>query len=335
MSYYSKRPGHGCKPPPQSKIPTAVLGERPPGEGRSLIRFPYTDIDGKQTESEYKLSSEKESSARVVRVPRTKSSCFGCLKVSKSVLVPDKLKTRSHYNSVNNASPSNTASGCADDETASDKRPLQHRRGRGSRRNYAFWTTYNARPNENDPFDNRECLFSGPDGKINKPALANLDTGLKVPGGLIMPLRYAKQLGLADSISPNFTDPGMRSVSGHDICVTGVVRNVIFRLKGASVTFLRDFYVCDIIDDMVDIMAGAQFVSDQFNLLFGQVKKLFSTIFTTWFSTKKERKKEKEERERREREQKMKANEREMKRLQREQEALLLLHAAQQSQQNQ
>lgn len=208
----------------------------------------------------------------------------------------------------------------ADGEESSDKRPL-HRRGRGSRRNDAFWTAYNA-CDEKDPFDDRECIFSGPDGKVNRPALANLDTGLKVPGGLVISERYARDLGRYDDISQDFTDPGMRSVSGHDICVTGILRDVTFRLKGTSVTFLRDFYVCNIIDDMIDIMAGAQFIRDQFNLLFGKVK-TFSSTFATWFSTKKEGKEEKAERERREREQNIKANQREIARLQREQDALL------------
>ena len=72
---------------------------------------------------------------------------------------------------------------------------------------------------------------------------------------------------------------------------------------------------------MVDIIAGAHFIKDQFKLLFGKVKGLVST-FATWFSTNKEDEQEKEERERREREQRLKANEREIARLQREQRVL-------------
>ena len=136
-----------------------------------------------------------------------------------------------------------------------------------------------------------------------------------------MSLRYAKQLGKHKDISQDFVDPGMRSISGHDTPMTGILRNVTFRLKGASVTFTRDFYVCDVIDDMVDIVAGAHFIRNQFRLLFGKVKELAGT-FATWFSTKKEDTQEKEERERREREQRIKANEREIARLQREQQSL-------------
>lgn len=153
------------------------------------------------------------------------------------------------------------------------------------------------------------------------PALANLDTGLKVPGGLIMSSRYAKEIGMYLDISEDFVDPYMRSISGHHTPVTGVLRNVRFRLKGTSITFIRDFYVCDAIDGLVDIMIGASFIKNQLKLLFEKVKGCLGT-FATWFSTKKETKKEKQEREQREREQKIKANEREIARLQREQDLL-------------
>lgn len=172
-----------------------------------------------------------------------------------------------------------------------------------------------------DPFDDRECLFEGEDGKVTMPALADLDTGLKVTGGLIMASQYAKEIGMYQNISKKFVDPCMRSISGHHTPVTGILRNVRFRLKGTSVTFIRDFYVCDAIDGLVDIMIGASFIKEQFKLLFEKVKGFCST-FATWFSTKKEDAKEKAERERREREQRIKANQREITRLQSEQELL-------------
>lgn len=169
-----------------------------------------------------------------------------------------------------------------------------------------------------DPFDDRECLFEGEDGKVTMPALANLDTGLKVPGGLIMSSQYAEEIGMDHDISRDFVDPCMRSISGHHTPITGILRNVRFRLKGTSVTFIREFYICDAIDGLVDIVIGASFIKDQFKLLFETV---FYT-FATWFSTKKEDAREKEERERREREQRFKANKREIARLQREQKLL-------------
>lgn len=136
-----------------------------------------------------------------------------------------------------------------------------------------------------------------------------------------MSSRYAKESGLYDSLSEDFTDPCMRSISGHYTSVAGILRNVRFRLKGNSVTFIRDFYVCDAIDDLVDIMIGASFIKDQFKLLFEKAKQCFST-FATWFSTKNEDVREKAERERREREQRIKANQREIERLRKEQELL-------------
>lgn len=136
-----------------------------------------------------------------------------------------------------------------------------------------------------------------------------------------MSSQYAKEIGMYHDISKDFVDPCMRSISGHRTTVTGILRDVRFRLKGTSVTFIRDFYVCDAIDGLVDIMIGASFIKDQFKLLFEKVTGFFST-FATWFSTKKEDAKEKEDRERREREQRIKANQREIARLKREQELL-------------
>ena len=154
------------------------------------------------------------------------------------------------------------------------------------------------------------------------PALANLDTGLKVQGGLVMSARYAKDIGKFSSISSDFSDPCLQSVSGHSTPVIGILRDLRFRLKGSSVTFIRDFYVCDAIDGLVDIMAGAEFIKEQFKLLFGRVRQ-FCSAFSTWFCRKKESPEEKEERERQQRQQKIKANELEIARLQKEQESLL------------
>lgn len=149
--------------------------------------------------------------------------------------------------------------------------------------------------------------------------MANLDTGLKVPGGLIMSSYYAKELGRHQDISQDFVDPCLRSISGHMTPVTGILRDVAFRLKGSSITFKRDFFICDAIDGLVDIMFGASFIKNQFKLLFERVKECLG-IFATWFSTKKESTEEKAERERRERDQKTKANQREIARLQKEQQ---------------
>ena len=136
-----------------------------------------------------------------------------------------------------------------------------------------------------------------------------------------MSSQYAKELGRCQDISQDFVNPCLRSISGHLTPVMGILRDVVFRLKGTSVTFKRDFLICDAIDGMVDIMFGASFIKDQFKLLFERVKDLYGT-FATWFSTKKESPEDKVERERREIEQKIKANERELVRLRKEPEKM-------------
>ncbi|KAJ5557068.1 hypothetical protein N7494_000983 [Penicillium frequentans] len=198
----------------------------------------------------------------------------------------------------------------------------QRRRGRGARKNEAYWVDYNATGNK-DIFDGRECLFADGKGNLRTPALANLDTGLKVQGGLIMSSQYAKDISRYQDISQDFDDPCLRSISGHPTPVKGILRDVTFRLKGASVTFKRDFFICDAIDGLADIMFGANFIKNHFRVLFERVKEC---MFASWFSTKKESKEEKAERERLERDQKIKANQREIARLQKEQ---LMLEVAQ------
>lgn len=155
-------------------------------------------------------------------------------------------------------------------------------------------------------------------------ALANLETGLKVPGGLIMSFRYAMELGRSQDISQDFDDPCLRSISGHTTPIAGILRDVLFRLKGTSVTFRRDFLVCDVIDNIADVMFGASFIQEQFKLLLERVTSLRNT-FTSWSSTKREDRVEKLERERRECEEQIKENERKLAQLKKEQARLQAL----------
>lgn len=229
----------------------------------------------------------------------------------------------------------------------SDYRP-PNRRGRGTRKNDAYWkdktgvdekvhstpATHGAlfstlTDNEKDLFDDRECLFPDRNGRLVVPALANLDTQLKVPNGLVMSSRYAKEIGLEKDISTDFEDPCLRSISGHITPVTGIIRDVHFRLRGTSITFYRDFWICDALDSVVDIMLGASFIAENFKHLFDRFKNLCST-FAGWFSTRKETPEEKTRREQHERQQKLDAIKRERARLDREQ---AVLEAAQRHQQ--
>ncbi|KAI0169610.1 hypothetical protein GGR52DRAFT_475032 [Hypoxylon sp. FL1284] len=197
------------------------------------------------------------------------------------------------------------------------------RRGRGTRRNIAYWKERNDDPNA-CPFDDRELLFSDQHGDLKIPCLANLDTQLKVSRSdgddLIMSSQYAATLGVQDKISTDFEDPCLHSISGHATAVQGILRNVHFRLKGSSRTFRHNFWVCDAIDGVVDVMIGAKFITDNFKMLFEKVKECAST-FATWFSReKKETPEQKREREELERQQKIRINELEIRRLQRENE---------------
>lgn len=136
-----------------------------------------------------------------------------------------------------------------------------------------------------------------------------------------MSARYAKELGRQHDIDQDFADPCLRSISGHLTPITGILRDVVFRLKGTSVTFRRDFYICDAIDDMVDIMFGASFITENFKLLFEKVKDFCST-FSIWRPWKKVSPQEEMERERLKKEQDMEANKLESKRQQNEKEQL-------------
>lgn len=149
-----------------------------------------------------------------------------------------------------------------------------------------------------------------------------MDTQLKfdptLGGDLIMSKHCMKELGLQHQMSTNFVDPCLQSISGHSTAVVGILRNVSFRLKGSSVTFTRDFWVCDAIDKIVDIMISASFLKSHLQDFFGRCKQACRSLIAPWFSKKKESESEKLEREKKQLEQRIKANELKMRRLQRE-----------------
>ncbi|KAI0863821.1 hypothetical protein F4860DRAFT_511711 [Xylaria cubensis] len=200
----------------------------------------------------------------------------------------------------------------------------KYRRGRGARRNNAYWKQRNDEHDTN-LFDDRELLFQDEHGSLKASRLANLDTQLKIQkhagDDLVMSAHCARDLGLFDRLSTDFDDPCLQSISGHSTAVLGVLRNVQFRLKGSSVTFRRDFWVCESLNNIVDVMIGANFIKDNFKMLFEKVKDCVSS-FATWFSKKKETPEQKREREERERQQQIAIKELEIKRLQKESEAL-------------
>jgi hypothetical protein len=83
-----------------------------------------------------------------------------------------------------------------------------------------------------------------------------------------------------EQISRDFKDPGMMSVSGHEIRADGVLRNMVFNLKGSTITYRRDVFVCSQLNGWTDIVAGAKFIAEQFAVLFSKAKKMFASIFS-------------------------------------------------------
>ncbi|KAK8016227.1 hypothetical protein PG993_014416 [Apiospora rasikravindrae] len=166
------------------------------------------------------------------------------------------------------------------------------RRGRGARRNTAYWKSRIQDPMVvgsyhalrilaplteilQDFFEARDCLFEDSNGKLLVPALADLDSKLKSSrptDDLIMSATYAKQIGRYDDISTEFEDPGLLDVSGQQTPMRGILKDVAFRLKGCSTTFRRDFYVSDLVGNGAlagaDIVFGAKFMRDHFAMLF-------------------------------------------------------------------
>lgn len=141
-----------------------------------------------------------------------------------------------------------------------------------------------------------------------------------------MSSRCAQSLGLLPNISVDFEDPNLISISGHSTPVQGILRDVFFRMKGTSVTLKLDFFVSDAINDFVDIFFSADFVKDNFRLLFERIKRWGKSKFAPWYATKKETPEAKAERKRREEEPRIKANELEIKRLKAENEKMRATH---------
>lgn len=166
------------------------------------------------------------------------------------------------------------------------------RRGRGTRRNNAYWKnrSQDSMPVSlyrttcilsllterlQDFFRARDCLFADSNGKLVVPALADLDSGLRTSGptdcSIISP-EYAKHIGRFKDMSTDFEDPRLRDVSGNPTPMKGIMKDVAFRLKGCSETFRHDFYVSDLLGNeglvSVIIMFGTKFMQDHFASLF-------------------------------------------------------------------
>jgi hypothetical protein len=90
---------------------------------------------------------------------------------------------------------------------------------------------------------------------------------------------WANENGKLSRISKDFKNPGMQSVSGYKIQIDGILCNVVFNLRGSTVTYRRDVYVRKQLNGWADIVIGAKFMAEQVAVLFSKAKKIFAGIF--------------------------------------------------------
>jgi hypothetical protein len=55
--------------------------------------------------------------------------------------------------------------------------------------------------------------------------------------------------------------------------------DVVFNLRGSTVTYRRDVYVCKQLNWWIDMVIGAKFMAEQFAVLFSKATKMFAGIF--------------------------------------------------------
>ncbi|TGO71423.1 hypothetical protein BELL_0578g00080 [Botrytis elliptica] len=138
------------------------------------------------------------------------------------------------------------------------------------------------------PFE-REISFRTSKGQAIMPGLCRLDSGSDIP--LVVSRRWVKETGKEAEISTDFKSPSSYSLSGHAMEFTGIIRNLVFNPKGSSTIYRRDFLVCDQLDSFVDFIIGAKFIMEEWQVLFGNMKRQIAG----WFSHKKETPLEQEE----------------------------------------
>jgi hypothetical protein len=116
------------------------------------------------------------------------------------------------------------------------------------------------------------------------PGMVRLDSQCHIP--LIVSRRWVIEAGREAEISTDFKAPPSWSISGHAMTFTGIIRNMVFNPKGSTVTYRRDFLVCDQLDAFTDFLIGAKFMLEQWSVLFnfGKMKRMIAG----WFTHKKE-----------------------------------------------
>jgi hypothetical protein len=121
------------------------------------------------------------------------------------------------------------------------------------------------------------------------PGMVRLDSQCHIP--LVVSRRWVIEAGRESEISTEFKAPSSVSLSGHAMNFTGIIRNMVFNSKGSTVTYRRDFLVCDQLDTFTDFLIGAKFMIEQWFVLFafGKMKRMIAG----WFTHKKETPEEK------------------------------------------
>lgn len=123
------------------------------------------------------------------------------------------------------------------------------------------------------------------------PGMVRLDSQCHIP--LVVSRRWIVEAGREAEISTDFKAPTSMSVSGHPMHFTGIIRNLVFNPKGSTVTYRRDFLVCDQLDAFADFLIGAKFMIKEWAVLFGFGK--MKKMIAGWFRHKKETPEEKAE----------------------------------------
>lgn len=127
-------------------------------------------------------------------------------------------------------------------------------------------------------FFQRDIEFRSSSGSPNQ-ARCRLDSQCHVP--LLVSEHWVRENNKWSDVSSDFYDPGVQSVSGHDLHISGILRNQVFNLKGSTVTYRRDIYVCKQLNFWADMIVGAKFMAEQFAVLFSKAKKMFAGIFSS------------------------------------------------------
>lgn len=73
--------------------------------------------------------------------------------------------------------------------------------------------------------------------------------------------------------------PISRQFSKHQRLTVSVGTRLVFAVsldKGSSITYRRDFLVSDLLDSVADFIIGAQFMLEQWSVLFGKMKKMIA-----------------------------------------------------------